>query len=113
MPAHPRDGFGKCSSTPTPEGMDRAVGKDLTEEGSTGKRLVPVGALKEIQVLLVPLLETLQQQFVLCPLQLQRPDLPGTRGEVPCAVPGTQLLQQHLVAIGISGQEGFSSLLSP
>ena len=85
---------------------DRAVG----EEGSTGERLVPVGALKEIQFLLVPLLEIFQQQFVLCPLQLQHSDLPVTRRESPCAALGTELPQQHLVAIGVSGQGGFTSL---
>lgn len=91
VPACPRDGFGKHPSTPTPQVMDRTVDKDVTQEGRAGESLVPVGVLEEIQVLLMPLLETLQQQFVLRPLQLQHPDLPGIRGEGPCAAPGTEL----------------------
>lgn len=40
-----------------------------------GESPVPVCTLEKIQVLLVPLLKALQQQFVLCPLQLQHADL--------------------------------------
>lgn len=38
---------------------------------------VPVGALNELQVSLVPLLQALQQQPVLSPFQLQLPHLRG------------------------------------
>lgn len=92
--------------------MHRAVGKEL-QGGEGGESLLPEGGLKEIQVLLVPLLTTLQQQSELCPLQLQRPDLPGTRGEGPCAASGTELPQQHRVAVSISARRGSFSLLCP
>ena len=113
-PARPRHGSGQHPSAPRPGQRDRAVGKALADEGSMCSRLwVPVGALEEIQVLLVPLLEALQKDSVLCPRQLQRLHLPGTRGEAPCAAQGTELPQQHLLAAAFSGQAASSSLPRP
>lgn len=72
----------------TPRNEDRAIDKATTRETAVGESLVPVCSLKEIQVLLVPLLETLQQHFVLRPLQLQHLDLGGTQGRRSWCCPG-------------------------
>lgn len=82
VPTYPKDGLGKHVSTPTPEKMNRCVGKDLTEEGSTGQSMLPMGVHEEIQVLLVSLVEKLQKMPLLCAFQLHCLDLPSTQKNV-------------------------------
>lgn len=66
---------------PTEGGKGHRQGCDM---GRVGENPVPVCTLKKIQVLLVPLLKALQQQFVLRPLQLQHADLLDVQSRSLC-----------------------------